>query len=231
MNSITQLGSCCRALQQLEIRRYGALPCDALQVLAECEELRKLALIDNDQRQDVPNIQLYLLKLEAIKLRCKNLSNIAPLGLCTALRELSISHCLLSNKAFELLTSCTVLERLDISYCPQLRDVPNLQRCSDLEAVSLYDCQKLSNLAPLGLCPALRDQSIRGCSLSNRAFEDLASCTALEGLGNQPLSQATRFSQPPSLSQTRNRQVLLSQGAAQYLRMVQMLRSAPADLV
>ncbi|KAG1662913.1 hypothetical protein FOA52_009696 [Chlamydomonas sp. UWO 241] len=92
------------------------------------------------------------------------ISDLAPLGGCAKLKDLSVVYSLVSDLA--PLGSCVELQDLSIGGCPRLESLEGLQACRELERLGMNSLP-VSSLEPLSACAQLKDLNIYQCVYLN----------------------------------------------------------------
>ncbi|KIG17384.1 internalin-related protein [Enhygromyxa salina] len=135
---------------------------DALQPLAQLEQLRELVLSDGGWERLEPLAGLRA--ITRLDLRSTDVSDLAPLAAMVEMRELDLSGCThLTN--IEPLTAMTQLERLAIGYT-RVRQLGALRGLQALRTVELAGTP-VHDLSPLFELPKLRKVGVAACEVDS----------------------------------------------------------------
>ncbi|XP_048423178.1 putative disease resistance protein RGA3 [Pyrus x bretschneideri] len=170
----------CPSLEAVEIEDCGNLesfqisPSQSLQVLRieDCPKLRCTSI------QSLPSLRDLVIK------RCTTLEGDLSLNGCTSLRELRIEDCDGFTSILSGLHSCTSLRKLDIGTCRNLRTLSGhgLQTPVSLEKIKISFCPDLEAIPSLDNLTSLTKLLIRHCDGLISQPSGLASCTSLTHL-------------------------------------------------
>lgn len=169
------------ALEQCQqLQRLRVLRCDALQqlpILTSCTQLEHLECWGCDALQALPpHLPAQLQELNIYS--CNSLTHLPDLNPSQPqLRRLHVG----GKELRELpqnLSTCTRLEDLDCSNCPNLGKLPSLTSCARLQRLATHRCQKLTALPDLSSCTMLKELQCVGCT-GLLDFPSLSSCGQL----------------------------------------------------
>lgn len=137
--------------------RYLAVPAASLQPIVGLAELRQLDVIFQEPTDET----LELLK-GSTKLRSLTLMNVSPANL----------------KGIERFGG---LRRFALSNAPELADVSFLRQLPQLRTLVLGNCEKLTDIGPVGTCGELRQLAVLSNKLDQiESYQPIAKCQQLE---------------------------------------------------
>lgn len=166
LSDLGPLRECGRTLRKLVLTFIRA---EDLSPLATCTELRELHL--ECSVYDISPLACCK-KLRSVYLGGCNVHDLSPLSMCTEIKALFIPRCPgvtdLTSLGSHLLSKLT---ELDVAGCRNLASLPSSststspsKKLSNLSALNLTCCTKLTDLSPLAACSRLTYLNLAYCS-------------------------------------------------------------------
>ena len=177
--------------RQLERVRLSDLPLTDLACLSKATGLRELELDGLERLTSLNGLDAHN-KLTRIWVdNCFSLSNIDALTGCTALSQVELNDCRISDltglsgarslrelelrnmgtlRSFHGLEEHTSLKNIEVNDLQGLTDISALGSCTNLESLNMHEVFSLGDISPVVGLPKLRDLQIYGSQLNNVDF-------------------------------------------------------------
>ncbi|XP_060173802.1 TMV resistance protein N-like isoform X8 [Lycium barbarum] len=191
----------CRMLTQLDLsvcHKLKKLPELKLSNLKQLNLRWYRGLTETLNFGDMPNLETLILNM------CTNLEEVHPsLGHCRMLTQLDLSYCDNLKKLPELKLSN--LKHLNLSSCGGLTEIPNLGDMPNLETLNLYRFENLEEVHPsLGHCRMLTQLDLSGCHKLKKLPE-----LKLSNLKQLNLMMCVGLAESPNLGDMPNLETLI----------------------
>ncbi|TYH81365.1 hypothetical protein ES332_D03G195500v1 [Gossypium tomentosum] len=145
--------------------------------------LKELGLKNCPNLSLIPNLEGFSC-LQNISIdSCNRLEVLPIIGRCSSLEKLSIFDCKKLSKIGDGLSTSTCLRELGLKNCPNLSWIPNLERFSSLQILSIDSCNELEVLPITGRCSSLEKLSIFNCEKLRKIGDKLSTFICLKELG------------------------------------------------